>query len=218
MIAGQINLLKERADAVAQLVHSLKTENTSLKENLLSAQSQIKTLLNEITRLKSENQILLSKNTFFTTERYPDHRDASPRFDRDMPQTEKIEHTETAGKPDTEQLNSEFSENPEYRPLRTEAEIPGKFHFSDVAVSESGDFVSESPDSFPTDKNNEYDPFFDAFSQYETVSDISDLYGNEFENSHAPAEEQPPTEFRRVSDRKTESATAQPYSQLDIFY
>lgn len=216
MIAGQINLLKERADAVAQLVCSLKAENASLKQNLFSAQSQINTLLNEITRLKTENRSL----TFSAADNSPDSRIMTSFSERETHQPEKTENIKTVSNPDRlkSEYLTEFPDRIKSSLHSPNTEISDNIYCPNSAVSRPAESEPKLSDAVSDDKNSEFDPFFDAFSQFEDLPENSIPKDRKFENKYTISEEPSRTDFQNSPAQESEPENSQSYSQLDIFY
>lgn len=225
MIAGQINLLKERADAVAQLVRSLKAENASLKQSLLSAQAQTASLLNEISRLKTENQILFEKNGHTASDKSTKDPTVPSSFRREQQPPVRTESDtaisdSTNRKPEPPFI-SDFSEETPSAAPRSEPDYSAIAFFRNTDSVEGELSEPEPQDDSPADNGLEFDPFFDAFSRYEPEPDDSTVsYDSETEtgNEYDSPQEPPRTEFRSPAGREPEPAKPVPYSQLDIFY
>lgn len=226
MIAEQIKLLTERAEAVAQLVCSLKTENRSLKQNLLSVQPQINTLLNEIKQLKAENETLKQKrfetkpqNKFANGDAFAffgestaaeSNKNASDSvvFNQSQLTMTEVFNVDVPTQATSSQSSEPFDYQRPQQQMQTTTPQPSNPFERQKLQSTSQELTSP-------EKRQDFDPFFDTFSQFDEIPDNpqwepeTEFYNNiEEESSDLPPQ------------NKTEATDDEinPYSKLDIFY
>ena len=227
MLAGQINLLKERAVAVAQLVRSLKAEIESLKQELLTAQSKIDSLTNEIAILR-----ISSTNPVYTSPLYrePGFRNSASgaSVSDDLRPRSGLSHETAIPAPEDRQTSD----------INTESTDTANSFFNAPDDTQACPTKPQTAAPFDTEPGTfrDFDPFFDTFSRFES-DDTSENTDAEFEFSSAENETADP--FTRQADLTAETACSseiketasfsnrnpetsapdkQPYSQLDIFY
>lgn len=230
MLAGQINLLKERAVAVAQLVRSLKTENESLKHELLTAQSRIASLTNEITRLRISSAKPVYTPPSYRVSTIPNAASDTPAPDAFRPQNGQTPEPAISASQQRQMpsVNSEAADT-----------ANALFKTADDTQPNAPEPQTEPPFGSESPTLRDFDPFFDTFSRFEsdTASENTDA---EFEfeydttESRTPVSDapQPPVSIETAltspetkeepsllnRDPDPNPPDKKPYSQLDIFY